>query len=156
MGQQRDVEGGGVVTASIKKALLVTLGIVSVALGLLGVFIPLLPTTPFLLLAAWSFLRSSARLHHWLINHRICGEYIYNYTEYRSVRRSTKWIAIMTLWLSMAVSMYLVDKLHVTLILIVIGSLVTLHISSLKAFEDLPAPDQERARKRCMALREIE
>ncbi|HSL93337.1 MAG TPA: YbaN family protein [Bacillota bacterium] len=141
-------------TTGLKKTLLMTLGVVSVALGLLGVFIPLLPTTPFLLLAAWSFLRSSKRLHQWLMNHRICGEYIYNYTKYRSVRRSTKNIAIITLWLSMAVSMYLVQRLHVTFILVAIGLMVTLHIASLKTFENLPASDQERARQRCMAVRE--
>ena len=133
---------------------MVTLGLVSVALGLLGVFIPLLPTTPFLLLAAWSFLRSSPRLHSWLINHRICGEYVYNYTEYRSVRRGTKRVAILTLWLSMATSMCLVQRVHVTLILMAVGALVTLHIASLRQFEDLPLAVQEQSRQRCLALRE--
>ncbi len=143
-------------TKGIKRILLTALGLLAVALGLLGVVMPVLPTTPFLLLAAWSFLRSSPRLHRWLLNHRICGEYIYNYTEFRSVRRSTKRVAILTLWLSMAVSMYLVQKLHVTFILLIIGSLVTAHILSLRSFEDLTAPEQERSRNRCLALREME
>lgn len=140
----------------IKKALYMALGLISVALGMLGVVVPLLPTTPFLLLAAWSFLRSSERLHHWLINHRVCGEYIYNYTEHRSVRRSTKRIAIITLWVSMAVSVLLVRKVHVGAILLVIGTLVTIHIASLKSFEDLPPAVQELSRKRCIPLRETE
>lgn len=140
----------------IRKALYMTLGLISVALGMLGVVVPLLPTTPFLLLAAWSFLRSSERLHHWLINHRICGEYIYNYTQHRSVRRSTKRIAIITLWMSMAISVLLVQKAHVTAMLFVIGTLVTIHIASLKSFEDLPPAEQELSRKRCVPLRETE
>lgn len=137
----------------LKRWLLMGLGTLAVGLGLLGIVLPLLPTTPFLLLAAWCYIRSSKRLHTWLLSHPVCGEYIYNYTEHRSVRRSSKRVAIITLWTSMAVSMYIVQKTHVTLILIVIGTLVSAHILSLRTFESLSEEEKAMTRQRCVSLR---
>ncbi|MDR2823760.1 MAG: YbaN family protein, partial [Prevotellaceae bacterium] len=57
------------------KYLLIVLGVISLAWGVLGIFLPLLPTTPFLLLSAFLFARSSEKLHSWLLNHKILGKY---------------------------------------------------------------------------------
>ena len=67
-------------------------------LGVLGVFVPVLPTTPFLLLAAAAFVRSSPRLYHWLIHHKWFGNYIRYYREYRAVTLRSKIVALALLW----------------------------------------------------------
>jgi len=84
--------------ARIRKWLLVTVGIVSVGLGLLGVFVPLLPTTPFLLLAAGCFMRSSQRLYDWLIHHKWFGEYLRNYREHGAISLRAKVVTLVLLW----------------------------------------------------------
>ncbi|MBD3348182.1 MAG: DUF454 family protein, partial [Candidatus Eisenbacteria bacterium] len=70
--------------------LLVSAGLICVGLGVIGVFVPLLPTTPFLLLAAACFIRSSERLHHWLLSNRYVGDHVRNYMEHRATTRATK------------------------------------------------------------------
>lgn len=78
--------------------LLVGVGVVSVGLGTLGIFVPLLPTTPFLLLAAACFVRSSGRLHHWLMNHRVYGPVIRGYREHRALPASSKVTILVFTW----------------------------------------------------------
>ena len=65
-------------------------GLVSLSLGFVGVFLPLLPTTPFLLLAAYGFARSSDRLHRWLLAHPVFGPMIENWQQHRAIARSSK------------------------------------------------------------------
>ena len=77
------------------------LGGVSLALGVAGIFLPLLPTTPFLLLTAALWVRSSPRLYGWLINHRHLGEYIRNFREHRALPLRVKIISLVLMWLSM-------------------------------------------------------
>jgi uncharacterized membrane protein YbaN (DUF454 family) len=79
-------------------------GFVFVALGVAGIFLPLLPTTPFLLLAAACFARSSERFHAWLLAHPLLGATVREWEEHRSVRPRTKWIAIATMAGTLAVS----------------------------------------------------
>ncbi len=76
------------------KILWITLGITSLFLGLIGILLPLLPTTPFLLLSAFSFSRSSERLHSWLVNHRHLGTPIRNWQESGSISRPAKVLAL--------------------------------------------------------------
>ncbi len=78
------------------KTLLSFLGIVSLALGIAGIFLPLLPTTPFLLLSAWLFVRSSPRLYAWLTNHPRLGPYIRNFRENLRV----KIVSVTMVWLT--------------------------------------------------------
>jgi uncharacterized membrane protein YbaN (DUF454 family) len=78
--------------------LLVGVGVVSVGLGTLGIFVPLLPTTPFLLLAAACFVRSSDRLHNWLLNHRIYGPVIRGYREHKALPASSKVTILVFTW----------------------------------------------------------
>nr|VFJ65083.1 MAG: hypothetical protein BECKFW1821B_GA0114236_11002 [Candidatus Kentron sp. FW] len=81
------------------RALLIILGTLCVALGVLGMVLPLLPTTPFLLLAATCYARSSERFYHWLVTNRWCGEYIRNYREGMGIPLGQKVLAILVLWL---------------------------------------------------------
>ncbi len=64
------------------------------ALGIAGVFLPLLPTTPFLLVSSYCFARSSPQMRHWLLNHRLFGRYLRDWEEQRGVRRSVKVLAV--------------------------------------------------------------
>jgi len=117
---------------ALKKYALISAGLASTALGVAGIFIPLLPTTPFLLLAAACFLRSSDSLYEKLTTHRILGEYIRNYSERRAITLKTKVTAIVLLWLSIGFSaIYIVNIIYVKMILLVIAACVTAHLISL-------------------------
>ena len=72
-------------------------GLLALALGVIGIALPLLPTTPFLLIAAFAFAQSSERLHRWLLAHRIFGPLIDNWHKYGSIDRQSKRIAIATI-----------------------------------------------------------
>lgn len=115
-----------------KRITFITLGIMSLILGIVGIVLPVLPTTPFLLLSSYLFLRSSDSLYNWLINHPVLGFYIKSYIKYRAVERKSKIIAILLLWTTMGISIYLVDKAFVKVILLLIGLGVTTHILMLK------------------------
>ena len=117
---------------SIKNYLLVFLGTVSLVLGIIGVVLPLLPTTPFLLLASFCYLRSSERMYNWLINHKIFGAYIYCYLTYKAISKKTKIGALIFLWSALIVSMFLVPFLHIRLFLTAVGIGVTIHLMTLK------------------------
>ncbi|MGV8147227.1 MAG: YbaN family protein [Alkaliphilus sp.] len=119
----------------LKKIALIFAGTLSLTLAIVGIFIPLLPTTPLLLLASFCYIRSSKRLYNWLINHKWFGTYIYNYMTYGAIHSRTKTRALLLLWLSLAISMIIVDRLVLTLLLAVVGVTVSIHILSLKTFD---------------------
>lgn len=121
---------------SIKKYVLIVLGSLSLTLGIVGIFIPVLPTTPFLLLASFCYIRSSKHLYNWLINHKVIGEYIFNYMTYRAVKLSTKIGALLFLWISLIVSMIFVSNLHLRLFLFAVGVGVSIHLYSLKTLNN--------------------
>ena len=113
--------------------LLVAAGCVAVALGTVGIFLPLLPTTPFLLLAAACFLRSSDRLYDWLITHRWLGAYIRNYREHRAITLRAKVLTLSLLWLTIGYSVVrVVSALALRVLLLCIAAAVTLHVLRLK------------------------
>ncbi len=114
------------------KILLISAGLLSLALGIAGIFLPLLPTTPFLLLSAACFMRSSTRLYRWLTGHKIFGGYIRGYQQFRAVSPRTKIISLALLWLTIGGSLLFAPYLwlKVTLALIAVG--VTIHIVRLK------------------------
>jgi uncharacterized membrane protein YbaN (DUF454 family) len=106
-------------------------GAVSVGLGALGIFLPLLPTTPFLLLAATCFARSSPRFYGWLLEHRILGRYIRDYRRGGLTVRA-KFVTVGMLWLTIGVSALIVNSLHVRALLLIIAVGVTVHVMSLR------------------------
>ncbi|MBN4074676.1 YbaN family protein [bacterium AH-315-E09] len=119
----------------LKKIALIFAGTLSLTLAIVGIFIPLLPTTPLLLLASFCYIRSSKRLYNWLINHKWFGTYIYNYMTYGAIHSRTKTRALILLWFSLVISMIIVDRLVLTLLLAVVGVTVSIHILSLKTFD---------------------
>lgn len=126
-----------------KTIALIAGGSLSVALGAVGMFLPVLPTTPFLLLAAVCYARSSPRLYRWLLTNRWFGEYIRNYHEGRGMMRSHKTAVLLLLWLTIGSSaVFAIQLWWVRLLLAVIAVGVTFHILKIPTFrpEGAPAP----------------
>ncbi|WP_367109734.1 YbaN family protein [uncultured Psychrobacter sp.] len=84
----------------------VILGWVSFVLGIIGVLLPVMPTAPFVLLAAWCWARSSRRFHFWLINHKYFGKYVRDWEENHAIPRYAKWLASIMMALSTALLFY--------------------------------------------------
>ena len=93
------------------KQLFIILGFICVALGVLGIFLPVLPTTPFLLLAAWLFAKSSDKLYNKLLENKYVGSYIKNFREHRSIPMPTKILAISMIWVSIGISVVFAVKM---------------------------------------------
>jgi len=123
------------IAKSAKKYLFIFLGSISLVLGIVGVLVPVLPTTPFLLLSSFFYLRSSNRLYQWLIHHRIFGSYIYNYLTYKAVKQSSKIGAIVFLWFSLLISIFIVTSLHLRIFLVVVGICVSIHLLTLRTLK---------------------
>jgi hypothetical protein len=110
-----------------------TVGFVAVGLAAVGLFVPLLPSTPFLLLAAACFMRSSDRFYRWLMTHPIFGAYIRNYREHRAITRQAKVVTLLLLWVTVGYSALVVfDTWYVQVTPVAIALGVTIHILKLK------------------------
>ena len=130
----------------VLKALLVVCGTLCVALGVIGIFLPLMPTTVFLLMAAACYARSSERFYQRLVNHRFLGIYIRNSREGRGMRRRDKAITLGLLWVSIAVTMVFTAHtwwLRLLLVAVVVG--VTIHVVRIPAFQVSVADEPDRA-----------
>ncbi|MEA4985388.1 MAG: YbaN family protein [Paludibacter sp.] len=115
------------------KAFLIVIGFIAVGLGILGMFLPILPTTPFLLLAAACFAKSSDKFYHWLLNNRWFGSYIKNYREGKGIPLKIKIMALSFLWSTILISIvFFLDNIHVQVLLFAIAAAVTIHISLIK------------------------
>jgi len=117
------------------KWILITMGTIFVGIGIIGIFIPILPTTPFLLLAAACYARSSTRFYNWLINNKLIGTYIKNYREGKGVPLKVKVFTILLLWITILFSVFfilLISWIKIILIIIAIG--VTIHILTIKTY----------------------
>ena len=119
--------------ARVRKWLLLAAGILAVGFGVVGAFVPLLPTTPFLLLAAACFARSSDRYYEWLLNHRWMGAYVRNYREHRATTRRVKVVTMALLWGSIGYAVFAVaDGWVVRTLLLSVAVGVTIHVLSLR------------------------
>ena len=129
----------------VLRALLIAVGLLFVGLGIVGIFLPILPTTPFLLLAAYCFARSSDRFYHWLVTNRWFGAYIRNYREGRGMPLREKIISLTALWLTISATIiFSVSAWWLRLLLLAIALGVTTHLVRLPTYrpppEDSPAP----------------
>ena len=119
------------------RRLFILIGSLFVGLALLGIFLPILPTTPFLLLAAACYARGSDRFYNWLLNNRWFGGYIRNYREGRGIPLRIKLLAITFLWITIGCSAaFVVHTLPLRVILIVIAVAVTTHIIFIRSSRD--------------------
>lgn len=115
------------------KILLIITGTFFIGIGIIGIFVPLLPTTPFLLISAALYARSSKRFYNWLINNKIFGRYIKNYREGKGIPLKLKIFTIAFLWITIGCStIFAIDIFWVRVILVVIAIGVTIHIISIK------------------------
>lgn len=121
--------------APIKRYLLIIAGIISLILGVLGAFLPLLPTVPLILLAGFCFARSSPRLHQWLLDHRTFGLIIRNFEAGKGVPRKVKVRAIALIWLSMGISCWVVGRPELCIMLAVIGLAVSTYLYRMPEYD---------------------
>jgi len=115
----------------------IILGHVFTGLGAAGIFLPLLPTTPFLLLAAACYAKGSKKFYDRLMNHRVLGGYIKNYRKKRGIKLKVKIYVLVLLWATIGISAFFIVKfLWVKILLLAIAGGVTIHILSFKTLNE--------------------
>src|SRR3990170_8801326 len=118
--------------SSFRKGIFVVAGTISLGLGAVGVFLPILPTTPFLLLSAACYYKGSERMHGWLLNSKLFGSYIRNYKEGKGISQMGKIFTIFLLWITICYSaFFIVNNSIVQIVLFTIAIGVTVHIITL-------------------------
>ncbi|MDX1506228.1 MAG: YbaN family protein [Spongiibacter sp.] len=116
---------------------LLALGWLSFVLGMIGLLLPVVPTSPFLILSAACFLRSSPRFYHWLVNHRWFGIYVRYYLEGKGMPRRVKFLVLGMLWVMILSSALVIVRIPwVTLVMCSIAGLVSVYILR------LPTPEE--------------
>lgn len=115
----------------------IVLGILCVILAALGVLLPGLPATPFLLLASYSFARSSKRMHDWLVNNRIFGPILSDFLDRKGIRLHIKIISILMMWVMMLVSVFFLMENDVVKYVAIGGALIgTFAVTRYKTIRD--------------------
>ncbi|HHY25795.1 MAG TPA: DUF454 domain-containing protein [Desulfitobacterium dehalogenans] len=115
------------------KMILIGIGTLCVIFGVIGVFLPVVPTTPFLLLAGACYMRSSQKLHKRLLESKWLGPYLKDYYEDKGITSRAKAVSILCLWLSLAISMvFFIEIFWARVLLVGIGSGVTIFLLSRK------------------------
>jgi len=118
------------------KSLFTICGLVALVLGIIGIVLPLLPTTPFILLAAFCFYRGSKRLHDWLESQPWLGKQLHLWREKRAVSKKVKTIALVYLWLAIgATSIFFLSTPWPRLLLLAVAITVTIHLLRLKTLD---------------------
>ncbi|MFA7669858.1 MAG: YbaN family protein [Burkholderiaceae bacterium] len=110
-------------------------GTVALLLGILGIFLPILPTTPFLLLASACYMRGSDRMYRWLMNQRHLGPYLRNFQAGRGIPLRAKIAALAVMWTSLTVSMWVVPLPWVRVLLLVPGIAVTIYLCRVRTLD---------------------
>ncbi|MCW1876071.1 DUF454 family protein [Erwinia sp. INIA-01] len=120
----------------MQRYILLILGWLAMVLATLGAVLPLLPTTPFLLLAAWCFARSSPRFHHWLLYRSVFGRYLRHWQQHRAMPPGAKSRAIVFILLTFAFSLWMVKILWVRLMLLAILCCLLVFMARLPVVEE--------------------
>lgn len=121
----------------IMRWIFVASGVILVGIGVLGMFLPLLPTTIFFILAAWCFARSSEKFYIWLHTNKYFGKYLSNYRSGRGMTLSSKIYSLTFLWVGIGVSgIFLTENLYVRILIAAIGIGVMWHILAIKTAKD--------------------
>ena len=127
----------------IIKGLWFTAGTISLVLGAVGIVLPILPTTPFLLATAACYYKSSSRMHKWLINNKLFGEYIRNYQEGKGIPLKTKVTALTVLWITIGISTFFFLErllpsfllLPIQITMISIAAIITIYLIKLPTYK---------------------
>lgn len=131
--------------STLVRTLYLAAGIMALILGLLGVVLPILPTTPFVLLAAACFARSSERFYNALLNHHLAGPIIADWRQHRAMRRTTKRWAFLTMALSFGTSLLMVQTTWQRVLLLVLAVVLACFIWRVPVRQAVPAADPSAA-----------
>jgi len=116
-------------TSKVKRVIYLVIGTLALVLGAIGLFLPVLPTTPFVILAAACYLRSSKRMYAWILRNELFGETIENYQAGRGLKRNTKIRALGLMWAAISISaFFFVDQLIFRGAMFLVASGVTVYI----------------------------
>jgi uncharacterized membrane protein YbaN (DUF454 family) len=127
----------GSISLRMKKGFYVVLGSIALALGFIGIFLPVIPTTPLVLLAAACYMRGSKRLHGWLLESKWFGETIRTYQAGQGLRKATKIRAIGLMWIVITISaVFYVESLPVQLVMVGTALWVTRYLYGLPTYVD--------------------
>lgn len=118
------------------KTICIIFGTLSLGLGILGIFLPLLPTTPFLLLTAALYFKGSPRLYQWLLSHRYLGPYIRSFREEKAIPLRAKIVSLLLMWGTMLYCIFfLIPLVWVKVVMFLIAAGVSYHILSFKTLK---------------------
>ena len=121
---------------NVKQLFFITLGTFFLGIGIIGIIVPVLPTTPFLLLASFFYIRSSKRLYNWLLTNRILGIYIRNYIDGKGTPLKVKLFTIALLWTVIIVTVvFAVEELIFRTILVLVAVGVSVYIALIKGYK---------------------
>lgn len=122
-------EGNESIASKIVKGAYFVIGSISLLAGIIGIFLPVIPTTPFILLSGWCFLRSSKKIYSWLIENEKFGKTIEDYHTGKGIHKSTKTKAISLMWLTIIVSViFFVSNLYLIGTMLTTAILVSIYI----------------------------
>lgn len=126
----------------LRRGVYLATGATSVVFGVVGIVVPVWPTTCFLLLAAWCFARSSPRAERWLYENRLFGGYLRDYRERGIISRSARRASLVVLWVFIGVSALLIaERLWLVVLLLLVATMVTLHLYTLPSESRVPSID---------------
>jgi uncharacterized membrane protein YbaN (DUF454 family) len=136
-------------SSSLRRAFYIGAGTLSLGLGIIGAFLPIMPTTVFVLIAAACYARGSDRLHGYLLAHRIFGPVIHDWRQYRAIPERARWVAIATIVVTMSTSALVVDVAWVRVLLALIAVSLITFLVSLSSAQSAVARRQDSARSDC-------
>ena len=111
------------------KTILAILGTISLGLGVIGIFLPILPTTPFLLLAAALYFRSSPRLYEWLLENPRFGPYIKNFREHKAIPLRVKIVSVSMVWITLLYcTFFIAEAVWFKLFFVALAIAISAHI----------------------------
>ena len=116
----------------LKRGLYFIAGTICLILGIIGIAIPIFPTTPFLLLAAASYFRSSEKAYNWLLSNKLFGNLIKNYREGKGLPIKVRVITIALLWITIVISIVFIQNFGIQILLLIIATLVSIHVARIR------------------------
>tara|TARA_Y100001960_G_C14661619_1_gene821156 strand:+ start:452 stop:823 length:372 start_codon:yes stop_codon:yes gene_type:complete len=115
----------------VKRIFLLSLGWMCVGLAFLGIFVPGIPTTPFLLVALWAFAQSSKKFHAWLLNHKKFGPMLKNWESHKVVPKNAKILMVILQFFAILIIQYSLQNIFITIILALLLICVAWYVLSL-------------------------
>jgi uncharacterized membrane protein YbaN (DUF454 family) len=124
------------ISEKVKRLLFIILGTLFLGIGCIGIILPILPTTPFLLLAAACYVRGSNRIYRWMMRNRLFGEFIKNYLEGKGIKSRQKVITLVFLWVMIIfTTVYMIENMTIRILLLIIAFTVSVHILTLPTLQ---------------------